>query len=101
MAMFSAAPARAAHAPDETVAHCLEDSKSAPAKHPCRGDECCPLCGHSQKKPIFFAVDAIFEAVGYAPLRTANQRFRAFPSLAVEGVRDRPWAPPRAPPRFS
>lgn len=99
--IFSAAPARAAQTPRQTAAHCLEKSIPSPTKHPCGGDACCPLCGHSQKEPVFSFIHATSNAVAYAAPRASTRVFRAFRAPAAEGVRERSWAPPRAPPRFS
>ncbi|MGJ0395544.1 MAG: hypothetical protein ACR65U_04875 [Methylocystis sp.] len=99
--IFSAAPARAAHAPRQTAAHCLEKSIPSPTKHPCGGEACCPLCGHSQKELVFTFIYATPSAVAYAPPRAARFVFRAFRSPSIESVPERAWAPPRAPPRFS
>jgi hypothetical protein len=98
--IFSAAPARATHAPDVTVAHCLGKSAPSPTKHHC-GDDCCPLCGHSQKESALSFILTTSIAVAYAPARAARFAFRGFPSPSIESVAERAWAPPRAPPRFS
>ncbi|MFO1104114.1 MAG: hypothetical protein U1E20_14565 [Methylocystis sp.] len=98
--IFSAAPARARHAPDVTAAHCLQQSAPSPMKHDC-GDDCCPLCGHSQKESVLSFILTTSIAVAYAAPRAASFAFRAFRSPSIENVPERAWAPPRAPPRFS
>lgn len=99
--IYSAAPARAAHAPHHPPAQCLEKSLPAPTKHPCGGDDCCPLCGHSQKELVFSFILSASNAIVYTPPRGARFAFRAFRSPSIESVPERAWAPPRAPPRFS
>ncbi|MBM3553555.1 MAG: hypothetical protein FJX45_17845 [Alphaproteobacteria bacterium] len=99
--IFSAAPARAAQTPRQTAAHCLEKSIPSPTKHPCGGDACCPLCGHSQKELVFSFILSASNVIVYTPPRAARFAFRAFRSPSIESVPERAWAPPRAPPRFS
>lgn len=100
-ALSFAAPAHAAHAPHGAAAHCQNSSSPAPAEHPCGGDECCPLCGHSQKDLIFSFFEPVSSFIAYAPPRATTQAFAASRPPALESVRERSRAAPRAPPHFS
>ncbi|PWB91874.1 hypothetical protein C5688_02365 [Methylocystis sp. MitZ-2018] len=98
-AVSSAAPAHAAR-PGTTV-HCPDTSQPAPTKHPCGGEQCCSLCGHSQKELVFPFFASVSGAIAYAPPRAASRAFCAIQAPARKTVHARSRAAPRAPPRFS
>ncbi|CCJ06756.1 Hypothetical protein BN69_1305 [Methylocystis sp. SC2] len=98
-AASSSAPAHPAR--PETTAHCLDTPQPAPTKHPCGGEQCCLLCGHSQKDLVFPVFEPASAAIAYAPPRAASRAFRAVRAPPVKGVRAHSRAAPRAPPRFS
>jgi hypothetical protein len=105
-AVSSAAPAHAAHAPQGnapqgTAVHCPDTSQPAPTKHPCGGEQCCSLCGHSQKELVFPFFASVSGAIAYAAPRAARRAFCAIQAPARKTVRAHSRAAPRAPPRFS
>lgn len=98
-AVSSAAPAHAAR-PSTTV-HCPDTSQPTPTKHPCGGEQCCSLCGHSQKELVFPFLASVSGAIAYAPPRAASRAFCAIQAPTLKTVRAHSRAAPRAPPRFS
>jgi len=100
-AVSSSATAHPTHAPQRTAVHCTDTSQPTPTKHPCGGEQCCSLCGHSQKDSVFRFVASASGAIAYTPPRAESRAFRAIQGPAVKTVRARSRAAPRAPPRFS
>ncbi|AZG77537.1 hypothetical protein EHO51_12785 [Methylocystis rosea] len=98
-AVSSSAPAHAARA--GTTVHCPDTSQPAPTKHPCGGEQCCSLCGHSQKELVFPFFASASGAIAYAPPRAARRAFCAIQAPARKTVRAHSRAAPRAPPCFS
>jgi hypothetical protein len=100
-AVSSSAPAHPAHAPQGTAVHCPDTSQPAPTKHPCSGEQCCSLCGHSQKDLVFPFFASVSGAIAYTPPRAANRAFCALQAPPTKNVRAHSRAAPRAPPRLS
>jgi hypothetical protein len=100
-AISSSAPAHPTHAPQGTAVHCPDTSQPAPTKHPCGGEQCCSLCGHSQKDLVSPFIESASVAIAYAPPRAASRAFCAIQAPARKTVRAHSRAAPRAPPRFS
>jgi hypothetical protein len=98
-AVSSSAPAHAAR--PGTAVHCPDTSQPAPTKHPCGGEQCCSLCGHSQKELVFPFFASVSGAIAYAPSRAARRAFCAIQTPVIKNVRAHSRAAPRAPPRFS
>jgi hypothetical protein len=89
------------HAPQGTAVHCPDASQPAPTKHPCGGEQCCSLCGHSQKDLVFPFFASVSGAIAYAPPRAASRAFCVLQAPPTKIVRAHSRAAPRAPPRFS
>jgi hypothetical protein len=100
-AVSSAAPAHPTQAPQGAAVHCQDTSQPAPTKHPCGGEQCCSLCGHSQKELVCPFIESASGAIAYAPPRAARRAFCAIQSPALKTIRTHSPAAPRAPPRFS